>query len=69
MIDGILRLEKIEWSGVVTLLVKDQTYATNIVFLRPTLLHVEKTVSNKGGIIVGNYVNLGEAKRYASQMN
>lgn len=69
MIDGILILDIIEWSGAVTLLVKNQTYATNIVFLRPTLLHVEKTVSNKGAIIVGNYVNLGAAKRYASPVN
>ena len=69
MIDGGKALDIIEWSGVVTLHVKNQTYATNIVFLRPTLLHVEKTVSNKGGIIVGNYVNLGTAKRYASPVN
>ena len=42
---------RMEWR--LTLLVKNQTYAINIVFSRPTLLHVEKTVNGKGGIIVG----------------
>ena len=69
MIDGGKALDIIEWSGVVTLHVKNQTYAINIVFSRPTPLHVEKTVNGKGGIIVGCYVNLGAVKTYASPAN